>query len=98
MMLIDLKKAYDSVPRSALWSILVKCGVLPIMLNIIKSFHEGMEVSVRVGGTFTGSIEVRNGLRQGCTTSTFTLMQWCLRGVSGVVRSVSLCCTSLVEN
>ena len=42
MMFIDLKKAYDSVPRSALWSVLVKCGVPPMMLNIIKSFHEGM--------------------------------------------------------
>ena len=49
IMFIDLKKAYNSVPRSALWSILVKCGVPPTMLNIIKSFHEGMEASVRVG-------------------------------------------------
>jgi len=65
MMFIDLKKAYDSVPRSALWSVLVKCGVPPMMVNIIKSFHEGMEASVRVGGTFTESFEVV--LRQGCT-------------------------------
>ena len=72
MTFTGLKKAYDSVPRNALWSVLVKCGAPPMMLNIIKSFHEGMEA--------------------------FTLMQWCLCGVSGVVRSVSLCCTSLVES
>ena len=53
MIFIDLKKAYDFVPRSALWSVLVKCGVPPTMLNIIKSFHEGTKASVRVGGTFT---------------------------------------------
>jgi len=34
IMFMDLKKAHDSVPRSALWSILVKCGVPPIMLNL----------------------------------------------------------------
>ena len=67
IMFMDLKKAYDSVPRSALWSVLVKCGVPPIMLNIIKSFRDGMEASVRVRDTITDSFEVRNGLRQGCT-------------------------------
>ena len=35
VMFIDLKKAYNSVPRSAPWSVLVKCGVPPTMLNII---------------------------------------------------------------
>ena len=51
-LVIDLKKAYNSVPRSTLWSVLVKCGVPPMMLSIIKSFHEEMEASVRVGGNF----------------------------------------------
>jgi len=62
IMFMDLKKAYDSVPRSALWSVLVKCGLPPIMLNIIKSFHDGMEASVRVRDTVMDSFEVRNGL------------------------------------
>jgi len=53
--------SYDSVPRSALWSVLVKCGVPSIMLNIVKSFHDGMGASVKVMDIF----EVRNGLRQG---------------------------------
>ena len=29
MMFVDLKKAYNSVPRNALWTVLAKCGVLP---------------------------------------------------------------------
>ena len=66
-MCVDLKKAYDSVPRHALWRVLDKIGVPPTMLQIIKSFHDGMRADVRVGNTSSDSFEVTNGLRQGCT-------------------------------
>ena len=66
-MFIDLKKAYDSVLRDALWTVLVKCGVPPRMLSIIKSFHDDMETIVRVGDAVANRFEVRNGLHQGCT-------------------------------
>ena len=66
IMFVDLRKAYDSVPRPALWCVLEKCGIPPIMLGIIKSFHDGMLAKVRAGDLNTDSIEVRNGLRQGC--------------------------------
>ena len=39
----------------------------PTMLQIIRSFYEGMRAEVRVGVLSTDSIEVRNGFRQGCT-------------------------------
>ena len=67
VLFVDLKKAYDSVPRSALWTVLFKCGVPPTMLSIIRSFHEGMQAGVRVGSSVTDCFEVQNGLRQGCT-------------------------------
>ena len=67
VLFVDLKKAYDSVPRQALWCVLKKCGVPPVMLSVIKSFHEGMSAVVRVGDSNTDAIEVTNGLRQGCT-------------------------------
>ena len=66
ILFVDLKKAYDTVPRSALWCVLEKCGVPPTMLRIIRSFHDGMRASVRVGDLRTADIEVKNGLRQGC--------------------------------
>ena len=67
VLFVDLRKAYDSVPRPALWRVLEKCGVPPTMLSIIQSFHDGMQAEVRVGDTTTDRIEVCNGLRQGCT-------------------------------
>ena len=73
VLFVDLKKAYDSVPRGALWTILEKCGVPPKMSNIIRSFHEGMYAGVRVGSDVSGRFEVRNGLRQGCTMAPYSL-------------------------
>ena len=67
VLFVDLRKAYDSVPRQALWKVLEKYGVPEKMLNVVKSFHEGMHAEVRVGSTVTDRFEVRNGLRQGCT-------------------------------
>ena len=64
ILFVDLKKVYDSISRNALWE---KIGVPSTMLQIIKSFHDGMLVEVRVGASSTDSIEVKNGLRQGCT-------------------------------
>ena len=63
---IDLKKAYDSVPREGLWTALRKLGVPDRTINLINSFHEGMKARVRVDGKLTDEIDVRNGLRQGC--------------------------------
>ena len=67
MLFVDLRKAYDFVPRQALWKVLEKCGVPPKLLSLVKSCHEGMRAKVRVGSTTTEEFEVRNGLRQGFT-------------------------------
>ena len=67
VLFVDLRKAYDSVPRPALWQVLEKYGIPPNMLSIIRSFHDGMQAEIRVGDTTTDKIKVLNGLRQGCT-------------------------------
>ena len=64
---VDLRKAYDSVPRTALWCALRKLGVPDFIIGIVKSLHEGMKACVWVGGELLDEIEVNNGLRQGYT-------------------------------
>ena len=59
---VDLKKAYDSVPREAMWMVLRKMGVPEVLVEIVQSFHSDMKARVRLE-----EIEVNNGLRQGCT-------------------------------
>ena len=63
---IDLKKAYDSVPREALWLALGKLGVPDLIVGLIKSFHQDMRARIRLDGTMMEGIDVWNGLRQGC--------------------------------
>ena len=43
MLFVDLRKAYDSVPKEALWRVLTKYSIPPVLVNIIKSLHEGMK-------------------------------------------------------
>ena len=45
---VYLKKAYDSVPQEALWLGLEKVGIPALLIELIKSFHEGMKALVLV--------------------------------------------------
>ena len=64
---VDLTKAYDSVPREALWVALGKLGVPDQLIDIIRSFHDNMKAKLRLDGELLEEIEVENGLRQGCS-------------------------------
>ena len=44
---VDLKKAYDSVSREAMWLALNKLGVSHQFAELIKSFHEETKVKIR---------------------------------------------------
>ncbi len=67
LVFVDLRKAYDSVPRAALWIVLRKLGVPENLVQLIESFHADMSARVLVDGVGLDDIEVNNGLRQGCS-------------------------------
>ena len=69
LIFIDLRKAYDSVPRAALWQCLRKLGIPSSLVQLISSFHSDMSASVCVEDTHTPHIAVNNGLCQGCSMS-----------------------------
>ena len=55
---IDLKKAYDSVPRKAMWLALGKLVVPERIIHLIRSFHEDMRAKVRIEGVTLEEIQV----------------------------------------
>ena len=67
MTYIDLRKYYDTVPREAMWRVLVKAGVPQQLVELIRDLHDGAKARVRVNGQHTEAFEVTGGLRQGCT-------------------------------
>ena len=68
LVFVDLRKAYDSVPREAMWRVLEKYGFPVQMINIIRSFHEDMSAELKIGGKLLeGRVGVSSGLRQGST-------------------------------
>ena len=66
LLFIDLKKAYNSVPREAMWTALGKLGVPEPVIELIRSFHQNMQAQIQLNGTLLEEIDVTNGLLQGC--------------------------------
>ena len=64
---IDLTKAYDSVHRTLLWTVLARFGVPQNMISAIRQFHDGMQACVRLDDRVCPRwFAVEQGLRQGC--------------------------------
>lgn len=40
------------MPREALWIVLQKLGIPDVLVDIVKSFHEGMEARIRLDQEF----------------------------------------------
>ena len=65
MGLIDLTKAFDSVPRNKLFKKLGKAGVTGKMHRVIRDLYTDNRAAVRVGEYETKSFEIRSGVMQG---------------------------------
>jgi len=63
---IDLTKAFDTVSRDGLWSILARLGCPPKFLTILRQLHEGQMGQVKHNGALSGSFPISNGVKQGC--------------------------------
>uniref|UniRef100_A0A670HYS7 Reverse transcriptase domain-containing protein n=1 Tax=Podarcis muralis TaxID=64176 RepID=A0A670HYS7_PODMU len=65
---MDLKSAFDSIPRSQLWSKLSLILQDKRLLFLIKALYNGTKLQVRCGrqGQLSNSIEMTRGVRQGC--------------------------------
>jgi len=63
---IDLRKAYDTVNRPALWGVLQHIGISGKLQRLICDLHTGTRSSIRAYGEVSEPFEVNRGVRQGC--------------------------------
>jgi hypothetical protein len=65
LLFIDIKKAYDSVRREALYNILIEFGIPKKLLRLTKFCLIETYSRVRVGKNLSEMFLIRNGLKQG---------------------------------
>ena len=64
-LLIDFKKAYDSVIKAVLYNIVIESGVDMKLVRLIKLCLAETCIRVRVGKNLSDMFPIRNGLKQG---------------------------------
>ena len=67
----DLKSAFDSVDRQALWRCLSIKGVPSKFLNLLMTLYNNSRGHVKVYGELSPKFITSSGVRQGCPLSPF---------------------------
>ena len=91
---VDLKKAFDSVHREALWELLSLRGIPPGIIGLLSALHSGTESAVKCEGGISDFFPVPTGVRQGCNGAP-TLFNTCMDWVLDRVVDLSSCGTSI---
>ena len=63
---VDLKSAFDSVDRAALWKAVRGVGAPALLLNLIQDLYTQTNSQVRLGKHLSPSFQTKSGVRQGC--------------------------------
>ena len=63
---VYLTKAFDTVSRNVLWSIMSKFGCPDKFITLVRQFHDGMQAQVLDQGESSTPFPVTNGVKQGC--------------------------------
>ena len=66
---VDLRKAYDTVPRDLLWETMEVLGFQGKFLNLLKALYSQDNIRIVVNGIESDPIHPERGLKQGCPLS-----------------------------
>ncbi len=83
---VDFQKAFDSVHRPSLWSILASYGIPQKIIDIISAFYKNFECAIQIDRTTSEWFQVDSGVRQGCILSPIlflVVIDWVMRNTTG---------------
>jgi hypothetical protein len=63
---IDMRKAFDTVPRNMLWYKPIKTGIHGKFLSPLQSLYDNVKCAVKVNDCLTPWLKVDTGVKQGC--------------------------------
>lgn len=63
--MVDFKRAFDSVPHDLLWLHLFKMGVSAKILRILSAFYSNAKMTANIKGNKTDTFEITEGVLQG---------------------------------
>jgi hypothetical protein len=66
ILLLDFRKAYDTVAREFRFVALLRFGFSPEFVQMIRRLHDGTTARFLVNGEFSDPLEIVSGIRQGC--------------------------------
>lgn len=66
MIFYDLEKAFDGIPRPAMWEVLRRFGCSEKFTSLIRALHDGMTGRVQYQSGLTEPFPITGGLKQGC--------------------------------
>ena len=69
LLLVDLTKAYDTVPVAKLWEVLEKTSINVTLINAVKDIYKDIVSKVKIGNKISNGFKVTKGLKQGCCLS-----------------------------
>ena len=69
--LIDFKKAFDTIDRKMMWKILRNYGVLKKIVNAITIIYSSSKSRVRLGEKLSEAFHIATGVLQGDTLAPF---------------------------
>jgi hypothetical protein len=68
------EKAYDSIHRESLWSIMKYYGIPDKLIRMVKLLYETFNCAVLEDGEESDWFRVTKGVQQGCTISGFLFL------------------------
>lgn len=86
---VDLEKAFDSVPREALWMVLGKLGCTEKFVRLLRLLHDNMQCCVSVNGEQSDFFPVTCGVKQGCVLAPTLFALYFAVAVKEVLQTVS---------
>ena len=87
---IDMTKAFDTVNREALWTILPKLGCPYKFTSLVRLFCDNMSGQILCSGDCANSFNISNGVKQGCVLAPVSCSLFFSQDLSHAVKDLDL--------